>query len=397
MATPTAKTYSGPSGGSIGGGLSLGPAWALAIGIGQIKAIANTSGAGSASVDVFSGGAWKFDSYELWLLACGGHHDSYDNRVVSIDLSADVPGAVGTNGWIQRHAPSPFSAVQNDVAYYTDGLPSSRHVYHTAKYIPQRGTAGRLMLFGSYGAYADMGGNGAFDYMVLDGFDPVTNNWDPAGTWTYASNSLRDYGNAQEGEGGNVWAIWGNRGVHRYNAATGAWTDPVVTNQQSPALKYPWAYNGSAGSPSARYLFGLCYGDGSGSSLALGVQAIKMDNLSATTATQTLISFNASAALTQFQTEQPSDAGMDYCPVDGCFYFYNGKGSAAGRIYKITPNAGTTWDMSIVSPAAGSDTLPASSTGGILSRFVHITLPGGIKGFLIHPAASSNLYFMRTQ
>lgn len=109
-----------------------------------------------------------------------------------------------------------------------------------------------------------------------------------------------------------------------------------------------------------------------------------------------MLAFNASSAYTQFQTDAPQYAGMDYSVTDGKFYFYDGRGSTAGRIFTITPNGGTTWDMGLFSPGSGSDTPPATVSAGVHNRWTFVTV-GRVKGFVFMPSASAGLYFLRTE
>jgi hypothetical protein len=139
-------------------------------------------------------------------------------------------------------------------------------------------------------------------------------------------------------------------------------------------------------------LFGLTYGDGEGDIAAAPVQ-VNAARFNPATNIMEAISFNSSVALTQFNADTPTYSGMDYDSVNDKFFFYCGQGSGAGRIYVITPNSGTTWDISILSQGGGTTTPTATPNSGINSKFTYVP---SLKGFVFLPRASSNLNFIRT-
>jgi hypothetical protein len=134
--------------------------------------------------------------------------------------------------------------------------------------------------------------------------------------------------------------------------------------------------------------FTLQFGDGQGFDLARGVVATKFN---ARTGAQTTITFNAGAALTQFIADAPSYAGMDYDAANDRFLFYDGRGSAAGRVYAITPNSGNVWDMSILTVTGAAP--PATVSAGTNGRFRYVPALGG---FIVMPRVDANIYFLRT-
>jgi hypothetical protein len=127
----------------------------------------------------------------------------------------------------------------------------------------------------------------------------------------------------------------------------------------------------------------MCRGDGwSGA----GLTALKQVGN-----TQTQITFNSSAALTQLLADTIAfEAGMSYDEINDYFLFSAGRGD--GCIYKIIPNSTAVWDMQIFSYGSGSVT-PAAAIGGVQSKFTYMP---AYKGFLYLPSATSNLMFMRT-
>jgi hypothetical protein len=158
-----------------------------------------------------------------------------------------------------------------------------------------------------------------------NGFDLATNQWDPPGTWISAPNT-GCYGSSID-DVGNIWCR-----THKFITASNTLTPLPVT------------YAGiSAFDTSRRKLFTLAKGNGQGFSLSLGIVANTInENLSGS---QT-ITFNSSAAYTEFSSMDLDYSCMDYDPVRDRFLYYYGKGVSIGVIYVITPNSGTVWDMS---------------------------------------------------
>jgi hypothetical protein len=133
-------------------------------------------------------------------------------------------------------------------------------------------------------------------------------------------------------------------------------------------------------------LFTLNWGDDWG--YASGVQA---SIVPCTGSVQTSIKFNASAALDSFMAEKPSYGALDYDPENDRFLFYSGQGLAAGRVYVVKPNSTTTWDMSML--ATTGKLPPATTAAGVHNRFRYVP---ALKGFLLIPTSTSNLFFIRT-
>ena len=106
---------------------------------------------------------------------------------------------------------------------------------------------------------------------------------------------------------------------------------------------------------------------------------------------QTLITFNDSAAKTQWLADTPSYCGMVYDPENDFFLFY--QGFYAGRVYKIIPNDTLVWDMELFSYGPGNVTPTASSGAGINGRFTYVP---ALKGVVMLPLETTNIYFMRT-
>lgn len=334
------------------------PAWLAGAAIGQWVEIANTAGAGGAAMS-FSGMAYRDDTNEILIAAAGGHGDSADNRVVSLRLTADTPT------WTLRKATS--NAVVRDVARYPDGTPISRHLYSTAHFVPQ---LNRLMLFGIKGAFGN-----AYDFPTIDAFNLDTNTWDPAGSWgTMIPGHL---GAVQVRATGDIWTSQ----LSRWSPSTKTWTQPI-TARSNDYVRAPIAHDSLR-----NQLFAMNWGDGQG----YGEARLAASVIPCNGSVQTSIKLNPSAALSSIQAEQPTYAGMDYDVSNDRFLFYCGQGVNGGKIYVVKPNAGTTWDISIL-PVTGKMP-PATQADGVHTRFRYIP---ALKGFVLMPNGNSNLFFIRT-
>lgn len=337
------------------------PAWLANKPLNEWFEIPGTAGAGGAAIDAFSGMAFNEISNEILIAAAGGHNDSADNRVVSLNLAADAPS------WKLRLAAS--SGTKRDVAYYADGKPASRHLYSSLHFVPQ---VNRLMLFGARAVYGS-----AVDYAKIDSFNLDTNTWDPAGTWPDAPPGV--YGAALNRSTGEVLSTQ----LSKWSPQSKAWTH-WLAQRTDDSVRWPLAVD-----TKRNQVFTLQWGDGQGYDPA---------RLSASRAPlgagpQKSVRFNPGAALDQWLAEQPSYAALDYDADNDRFLFYAGQGSAAGRVYVVTPNDSNVWDMSLFKFGAGSVKPSAVGIGGVHNRFRYVP---ALHGFVLLANGGSNLYFLRT-
>ena len=337
------------------------PAWMADKPLNTWFEIPNTAGAGGSAIDAYSGIAVNERNSEIVIAAAGGHSDSSDNRVVSISLAADAPS------WVLRKEAS--KVVAQNVAYYADGLPTSRHLYSSMHFVPQ---VNRLMLFGVRAAYG-----AAWDFAKVDGFNLDTNTWDKAGTW--ADMPAGQYGATQIRSTGEVVST----GLKKWSPADKSWADLITASNGDPT-RWPMAFDARR-----NQLFCLQWGDGQG----YDPQRLVANRLPLGANQQVAITFNPSAALTQWLAEKPSYAGMDYDADNDRFLFYSGLGTAAGRVYVVTPNDSNVWDMSLLTVTAASAAIAATSAGGLQNRLRYIP---ALRGFVLLARAGSNLYFLRT-
>ncbi len=359
MATPRSDSYQAASGATVGGGRVILPTWAQSMSVGVWGEIA-----GTAQTEFSEPGGMKMNAYcdmtlrpsdaSLIAVAAGGHTDGSSNGAASIRLSDNAPA------WVTRRTSSTPTA---NVLYYGDGRPTSRHTYHHTHYIAGLDAvllAGCRFGFGGgtpTGPGMDLFSLASNDYMPRFEFPDIT-PWAAAG-----------YGVAQDGSG-NIWTQVG----HRFNVTTRTWSKPGSGSLH----RYPCAYDSTRDR-----IFALQFGDGEGSDPQLGVQA---RDLNPATGNSVNITFNASAALTQFTNDAPQYAGMAFCPLDGKFYFMHP--ARIGTLYVITPNGGTTWDMATITPPGSAPT----SSGLLCKRVLWVD---SLKGFVVQANAYQNLRFLR--
>ncbi len=351
-------------------GLVATPAWLAGKPLNEWFSIPGTAGAGGAAVDAYSGFALREDISELACLACGGHLDSSDNRVTTLCLEDNAPT------WIVRTAPAgldgsatPAGGRPAGVSHYPDGRPSSRHTYRHNHWVPG---INRYLMVGARATYA---GN-APAFANVDGFDPATNQWDAAGTWPSVIRSGL-YG-AVKDSAGNVYTP----DFDRFNAASGTWTD-ITTSGASTVLRTPAFHDSQRNS-----LVFVQWADGFDSGPGQ-VNALRYDIASNTRSTITL----SGAGLAQFSADRPGYAGGDYCADNDKILFYDGRGTSAGRMYWITPNSGTIWDIEVASFGGGSATLPATPSQGVNGKMWYVPR---LRGYVLMPNSAAGLYFLRT-
>lgn len=213
---------------AAGGGT---PAWRTGMAIGEWRQLANTrldqvtgvltvpgNTGRNSIVDTWNGTCCDRTNSRAFLLACGGHTDYAGNEVYKLDLSVDVPA------WVLSLNTTPSGSITSNTNYYADGRPCSSHTYFSQVYVPE---IGRAMRFGAGSRYGGVGGDG---YKV-DGFNPLTNTWDAAGTYPdidSASVDQQSWSVARDPATGNVWITakdaTNSTAIFRWNRASNTMT-----------------------------------------------------------------------------------------------------------------------------------------------------------------------------
>ncbi len=364
MASPVADSYTTASGGVIAGGRYRLPLWARSVAVGEWVEVGGTSLSAWSNSDKppnvpYSGMAWREDTREIILAAVGGHDDSSWNGVASLNCSVDSPA------WELRKAPSAIGNRVIDSAYYTDGLPSSRHTYQNNHWVSQKN---RLMMLGARFVYGS-----AVSFNKVDSFSFDTNAWDAAGTNADSLSNLHAVNPAT----GNAF------GVTDYDGYL--WTRSTDTHAQ-----HHYGDNSSVGSvawdSTNTQWVSFGYGDNQG-----GGSGYKLFKYSENGVTRTELTLNTGAGLTDFLAAAPAYGRLVHDDLVGCLYFYDGASGRSAKVWKIQPNAGTAWDISVLS--VSGITPSAAPADGNCGRFIYSE---NLQGCLLIPNYSANLCYLRT-
>lgn len=341
------------------GSVALPPAWRNAA-VNEWAAIANT--AVPQELKDYCGIALRSDNVavELFSGATGGHGGNLtNNRVMTIDLLADVPA------WVQRLAasdPTGWATNGSTGAYFpSDGRPAPRHNYAGCFWSPERNT---------YVVQGRFFGSESYDHRVTDA-------WSSAGGWTQLGD--RTPSASTEACDPATGTYYTNVSF-KWDAASNVWSTWTLSG--APAV----GRLGNAFDTSRGTLFHLSTGDG-WSSADSTINCCRI----ATSGAKTAITFNASAAWTQFQANASNFLGatLVYNADLDVFYFYAGQGQT---IYVIVPNSGTTWDMAVL--AVTGVTPPTHLVFGKLKY------SSRLKALILTPAndtAGYNIHYLRTQ
>lgn len=327
---------------------------------------ASTNGAGGAVVDAFSGMAVA--GTRLIIAAAGGHFNSPDNRVVELDLAADSPA------WVTRIAAS-VSYQANVRRYSPDNMPTARHTYATQHYVP---AIDRVVVVGCNYAYG-----GVNAYAAVDAYDVTNHTWDAPLTFPDVPEGD---GSAKAGVAFDGTYIWSNT-LRRLDPVARTWSNPITTRVSGTDAPQPLAYDSTRAQ-----LFGITCRTGTLIATRTPVAGTQEFN----------VTFNASAALTQFQADQGWYAGMHYDPLNDCFWWYAGQtfdtsggliSNVPGRVYQIKPANSGPWDISLPTISGTVPPNPPSDGSGVNNRWRYVA---PLKGFAYQPNRTSNLYFIRT-
>lgn len=160
------------------------------------------------------GAALRHSGSEIFM-GTGGHTSGASNSIYSIALNQQHPT------WVRRNEPTMKGLTQN-APYYEDGRPASRHTYWNIQFNQSRNL---LMFVGG----ASFWGNGNATGKHVDVFDPVTNDYLPAGDASYFPDCIYkmqfdrpivmdDNDNCYD------WVYWGSSPLSRLDNESRTWT-----------------------------------------------------------------------------------------------------------------------------------------------------------------------------
>lgn len=347
------------------GRVHITPAWATGA-IGEWQAIPGTAQTGSGfpanpDSDIGSNArltnsGMAMQGATVWIAASGGHTDYHGNEVGSCDLSQPSPV------WVTNKAAS--NPLPNGPAYAADGAPAAAHRYWTPEYVA---SINRIFLTGT--RFTGDAGN---VYDDTNGFDPTTNDWDPAGTWTDSPNTgcMDDLG-----------LLYNNSDtddLYVYDPVANTYTD--IGHVSSGLEGNPICFD-----PVTRLLLVFCWGNGQAS----GGSVVTFFTLNTSgTIVNTPQTMNSSAAFTAWQALATSYQSMVYDPNSDTFLVF--AGAQSNSIFVLSRAGTNTWDMSVKTVTGAS--LPTNVGAGSYNRFRYSE---DLQGIVYMPSGAADMMFLR--
>lgn len=199
---------------------SVDPNPALSAGTGTGGGLGNTGTAGK--VTAWNGAAVDPRSSRVYIAAAGGHNDYGGNEVDVLHLERDTPV------WEQLIAPTPSADIVNNVSYYNDGRPTSRHHFYGIVF--NEHTNKVMLLGGSHWSTA-----GGF-HNAVDGFDIRTNSYTSSGAYGSLSGNFTGdtMGFCTDPRTGHIY-VFGNFAVGKLDRFTKLFAEILAPNGAHPA------------------------------------------------------------------------------------------------------------------------------------------------------------------
>ncbi len=348
------------------------PTWRLGLAQWEWTEIQGTSLSNQPVIDPINGGmvtprsridAWNGlsanrDNGDVYLACAGGHADWAGNEVYGIDLDRDQPE------WRILRDPTDGAFIVTDQAYYTDGRPSSTHLYYALHFVRSRDRIFKMSAGSVWGS-----GNG--NNNNVDAFDLATNDWDPAGTWAASApgGGAIDRPYAQDPTTDDTYTF--SVGSFRvWTASTGAWN--TLAARPSYANDDIVSRSPSAVDPTRQQVLFTrnAYRVGQLQGLLLSFAGTLTD--------VTFTGPEAAAAIS-------GQSGMEYLPGEDAFLL---KSSDAGEVIRIDP-------VSFEATAlATSGTAPPDAVNGVYTRWLYLPR---LRGFAYLPHGTANFWFLATE
>jgi hypothetical protein len=264
---------------------------------------------------------------------------------------------VATPAWEQLRAADSSSGWDTTGAggsYFPNGKPAPRHTYPDIWYVPE---LNRVMVGGTFW------GSSAYNTPPMhDGFNLTTLDWDAQGA--NQSKATSTFASVRDPVSGVLYTTQGSKFVPTASAGS-RWQSFTLSG--SPNVNRM----GTAFDTLRQRLYHLSAGDNYGSQSS----TISSATISIATGVKTAISLTGSG-LSDFQSNASGflTSTLVYDDYLDCFYFYNGGTGQTAKIYRITPNATTTWDVSVVSVTGLTPPVSFSaSVGGVLTKFWYVS------------------------
>ncbi len=314
----------------------------------------------SGRLDAWNGFAANRDTNRVYLACAGGHADWAGNEVYEINLQADHPI------WRMLRGPTMGDAVVKYQDYYTDGRPSSTHLYYALHFVRARGRIFKL-------SAGSLWGSGNENNSKVDAFSLANNDWDPIGTYAEGTPNgaviNRPY--AQHPDTEDLYTYF-SAFFWRWNAASATW------DQLAPRPSYA---NDD-----------LLYGSASAVDTMRGRVIFTRNVYKVAEKQGFAITLSGTPTLSDITFSGPAagklsepQSGMDYVASEDAFLL---KSATAGEIVRIDP---TTF-AAAVQPTTGPQ--PPDAVNGVFTRWQYLPK---LKGFVYEPSASENFWFVATE
>lgn len=370
----------GAGGGLAGGGGSAGPVdggvptWRQGVAKWQWVEIPGSALSNVRVADPFNGtmvaptqriNAWNGlaadrDTNRLYLAGAGGHADWAGNEAYEIDLQANQPT------WRLLRGSSPGSSIVFGANYYTDGRPSSTHLYYALHFVRSRGRIFKLSAGSVWGSGNESNSN-------VDAFNLTVNDWDPMGSWAAGMphGDAIDRPYAQHPTTDDAYTFF-QGSFRKWTAATATWS--VLAARPSYANNDVVTASASAVDPTrSRVLFARnAYRVTQQQGLLLTYSG---------TPTLTDVTFTGAGAAVMSQR----GLAMQFVPTEDVFLFKTGSG---GAVYRVDAQ---TFDVTVQPTTGGA---PPDSANGVYTRWQYLPL---LRGLAYLPSGSSNFWFLATE
>jgi hypothetical protein len=290
----------------------------------------------------------------LCMAGVGGHADWAGNEAYSCDLSVDEPT------WSMLGHASAAEFLTRDAAYYTDGRPTSSHTYYALQADVRRERIFRLGIGSGWGS-------GNFQQPIVDAFALRSSEWDAAGTWPSAPESLLvGLAQAQDPTNGDVYVV-GRTKLWRFRMESGTWTELARMAENGTATYY----RASAVDVQRQRL--VVFGNRYQQPLGILIYDIAANRWQQS---------SLSGDFAQVSAAEGGQCAHYHAPSDRFLL----KTSAAGQLIEIHPETFMTRQLQ----AQSADAVP-NAVNGVFGKFVHMP---ALRGFAYQPDGLRKLWFI---
>jgi hypothetical protein len=317
-----------------------------------------STGGASPSGRINAWNGFAASGRSVYIAGMGGHADWPGNEAYQIDLDAAIPA------WVMLREPSPQATWSSNVAYYSDGRPSSAHLYYALHAVGNEII--RVMNGSQWGD-----GNGQDTEVVA--FDLATNDWRAEGTYADAPSTSLARAICQDPSDGTIY-FTGDTHLHRRHPTTGVWTQLAAWPNNGSATYYRAS---AVDTTRERVVF---FGDAYRTPLGGFVYDIAGNSMSTIDFNSADSNASATAVAAQAGNSAWYDATLDR---------FIAKTGTGNNVYLVHP---TTWAVTEQATTGGGTIVNA--VNGTLNRFVHVPDLGGI---YYQPSHASNGWFLATE